>query len=215
MHECSSLIAYLNFFVNSWWTHQLWNGRLPRAWTLWSCASLLEVSIQNSSGSVLFVQSRQLFYQHSLPSVKSTLKGEARFIPGLCQVWIVVFLFLRQDFILASQGASGRRAMGSVLPLIQWCTPHQRYCVTSLKSIGVSLYIFYHLCSILASHWLPCTFKIAEGYDCHILHNWQIDRIARVGFETAKKRRGKLCSVDKANVLEVAPFTISLHYYTI
>ena len=34
----------------------------------------------------------------------------------------------------------------------------------------------------------------------------QIDRIARVGFETARKRRGKLCSVDKANVLEVALF---------
>jgi 3-isopropylmalate dehydrogenase len=32
----------------------------------------------------------------------------------------------------------------------------------------------------------------------------EIDRIARVGFETARKRRGKLCSVDKANVLDVS-----------
>ena len=32
----------------------------------------------------------------------------------------------------------------------------------------------------------------------------EIDRIGRVGFETAQKRRGKLCSVDKANVLEVS-----------
>ncbi len=32
----------------------------------------------------------------------------------------------------------------------------------------------------------------------------EIDRIARVGFETAKKRQGKLCSVDKANVLDVS-----------
>ncbi|KAK4485801.1 hypothetical protein RD792_008448 [Penstemon davidsonii] len=32
----------------------------------------------------------------------------------------------------------------------------------------------------------------------------QIDRIARVAFETARKRRGKLCSVDKANVLEAS-----------
>ena len=32
----------------------------------------------------------------------------------------------------------------------------------------------------------------------------EIDRIARVGFETALKRQGKLCSVDKANVLEVS-----------
>jgi 3-isopropylmalate dehydrogenase len=32
----------------------------------------------------------------------------------------------------------------------------------------------------------------------------EIDRIARVAFETAQKRRQKLCSVDKANVLEVS-----------
>jgi len=32
----------------------------------------------------------------------------------------------------------------------------------------------------------------------------EIRRIARVGFETARKRSGKLCSVDKANVLEVS-----------
>ena len=32
----------------------------------------------------------------------------------------------------------------------------------------------------------------------------EIDRIGRVAFVTARKRRGKLCSVDKANVLEVS-----------
>jgi len=32
----------------------------------------------------------------------------------------------------------------------------------------------------------------------------EIDRIARVAFETAQKRGGKLCSVDKANVLDVS-----------
>jgi len=32
----------------------------------------------------------------------------------------------------------------------------------------------------------------------------EIDRIGRVAFETAQKRSGKLCSVDKANVLEVS-----------
>lgn len=32
----------------------------------------------------------------------------------------------------------------------------------------------------------------------------EIDRIGKVGFETAQKRGGKLCSVDKANVLEVS-----------
>jgi 3-isopropylmalate dehydrogenase len=34
----------------------------------------------------------------------------------------------------------------------------------------------------------------------------EIDRIGRVAFETARKRRGKLCSVDKSNVLEVSQF---------
>jgi 3-isopropylmalate dehydrogenase len=32
----------------------------------------------------------------------------------------------------------------------------------------------------------------------------EIDRIARVAFETARRRRSKLCSVDKANVLDVS-----------
>lgn len=32
----------------------------------------------------------------------------------------------------------------------------------------------------------------------------EIDRIGRVAFEVAQKRRGQLCSVDKANVLEVS-----------
>ena len=32
----------------------------------------------------------------------------------------------------------------------------------------------------------------------------EIDRIGRVAFETARKRSGKICSVDKANVLEVS-----------
>ncbi|MEM8638762.1 MAG: 3-isopropylmalate dehydrogenase [Cyanobacteria bacterium P01_G01_bin.54] len=32
----------------------------------------------------------------------------------------------------------------------------------------------------------------------------EIDRILKVGFETAQKRRGQLCSVDKANVLDVS-----------
>lgn len=32
----------------------------------------------------------------------------------------------------------------------------------------------------------------------------EVDRIAKVGFETAQKRGHKLCSVDKANVLEVS-----------
>ena len=32
----------------------------------------------------------------------------------------------------------------------------------------------------------------------------EIERIGRIGFETARKRSGKLCSVDKANVLDTS-----------
>ena len=41
-----------------------------------------------------------------------------------------------------------------------------------------------------------------EAYDTECYSRMEIERIARVAFETAKKRRGKLISIDKANVLE-------------
>ena len=40
------------------------------------------------------------------------------------------------------------------------------------------------------------------AYDTEMYSVPEIERIARVGFKMAQKRRGKLCSVDKANVLE-------------
>lgn len=40
------------------------------------------------------------------------------------------------------------------------------------------------------------------AYDTEMYSVPEIERIARVGFEMASKRHGKLCSVDKANVLE-------------
>ena len=43
-----------------------------------------------------------------------------------------------------------------------------------------------------------------EGYDIMSYDEDEVRRIARVGFETAKARKGKLCSVDKANVLETS-----------
>ncbi|NIJ32571.1 3-isopropylmalate dehydrogenase [Sphingomonas oligoaromativorans] len=43
-----------------------------------------------------------------------------------------------------------------------------------------------------------------QGYDIMSYDEDEVARIARVGFETAKARRGKLCSVDKANVLETS-----------
>jgi len=43
-----------------------------------------------------------------------------------------------------------------------------------------------------------------EGYDVMSYNEDEVARIARVGFETARARGGKLCSVDKANVLETS-----------
>lgn len=42
-----------------------------------------------------------------------------------------------------------------------------------------------------------------EGYNTYVYNESQIRRIAKVAFELAQKRGGRLCSVDKANVLEV------------
>jgi len=41
-----------------------------------------------------------------------------------------------------------------------------------------------------------------EAFNTLIYSESEIERIARVAFETARKRSGRLCSVDKANVLE-------------
>lgn len=41
------------------------------------------------------------------------------------------------------------------------------------------------------------------GVNTYVYRDWEIERIARVAFELAQKRDGRLCSVDKANVLEV------------
>jgi 3-isopropylmalate dehydrogenase len=43
-----------------------------------------------------------------------------------------------------------------------------------------------------------------EGFDTMLYSESEIRRIARVGFEAARKRGKKLCSVDKANVLETS-----------
>ncbi|WP_428820753.1 3-isopropylmalate dehydrogenase [Microbulbifer sp. MCCC 1A16149] len=42
-----------------------------------------------------------------------------------------------------------------------------------------------------------------QGYNTYVYKESEIERIARTAFEAAQKRGGKLCSVDKANVLEV------------
>jgi 3-isopropylmalate dehydrogenase len=42
-----------------------------------------------------------------------------------------------------------------------------------------------------------------QGYNTYVYSESEILRIGRVAFEAARKRGGRLCSVDKANVLEV------------
>jgi 3-isopropylmalate dehydrogenase len=42
------------------------------------------------------------------------------------------------------------------------------------------------------------------GFNTLVYAEHEIQRIAKVGFELARKRGGRLCSVDKANVLEVS-----------
>lgn len=46
--------------------------------------------------------------------------------------------------------------------------------------------------------------NVRVGYNTMIYSEPEIERIARIGFETARKRTNKLCSVDKANVLDVS-----------
>jgi 3-isopropylmalate dehydrogenase len=41
-----------------------------------------------------------------------------------------------------------------------------------------------------------------QGYNTLVYSDWEVERIGRIAFETARKRDGRLCSVDKANVLE-------------
>jgi 3-isopropylmalate dehydrogenase len=45
-----------------------------------------------------------------------------------------------------------------------------------------------------------------EGFNTLVYRESEVERIARAAFETAMKRGKRLCSVDKANVLEVSEF---------
>ncbi|WP_326523485.1 3-isopropylmalate dehydrogenase [Sphingomonas sp.] len=45
---------------------------------------------------------------------------------------------------------------------------------------------------------------LREGYDLMAYDEVEVRRIAKIGFDTARGRTGKLCSVDKANVLETS-----------
>jgi len=43
---------------------------------------------------------------------------------------------------------------------------------------------------------------VRTGFNTMVYHDWEVQRIARVACDLASKRNGKVCSVDKANVLE-------------
>jgi len=45
-----------------------------------------------------------------------------------------------------------------------------------------------------------------QGYNTMIYKKDEVERIAKIAFEAAQKRNSKVCSVDKANVLEVSQF---------
>ncbi|MBV8238384.1 MAG: 3-isopropylmalate dehydrogenase [Sphingomonas sp.] len=45
---------------------------------------------------------------------------------------------------------------------------------------------------------------LRQGYDVMSYDEAEVRRIAVAGFEAARRRRGKLCSIDKANVLETS-----------
>ncbi|EIC86513.1 3-isopropylmalate dehydrogenase [Serratia sp. M24T3] len=41
-----------------------------------------------------------------------------------------------------------------------------------------------------------------KAFDTEVYHRYEIERIARIAFESARKRRNKVTSIDKANVLQ-------------
>lgn len=41
-----------------------------------------------------------------------------------------------------------------------------------------------------------------KAFDTEVYHRFEIERIARIAFESARKRRRKVTSIDKANVLQ-------------
>ena len=56
----------------------------------------------------------------------------------------------------------------------------------------------------IRSSELPLFKGSREGFDTMHYSEPEIERIARIGFEAARKRNRKVCSVDKANVLETS-----------
>ena len=52
----------------------------------------------------------------------------------------------------------------------------------------------------------PRGFDENKGWNTMVYERYEVERIARLAFEAAQKRSGKVISIDKANVLEVSQF---------
>ncbi|WP_076790004.1 3-isopropylmalate dehydrogenase [Chlorobium sp. KB01] len=52
----------------------------------------------------------------------------------------------------------------------------------------------------------PRGFDENRGWNTMVYERYEVERIARLSFEAARKRKGKVISIDKANVLEVSQF---------
>jgi 3-isopropylmalate dehydrogenase len=52
----------------------------------------------------------------------------------------------------------------------------------------------------------PRGFDENRGWNTMVYERYEVERIARLAFEAARKRKGKVISIDKANVLEVSQF---------
>ena len=52
----------------------------------------------------------------------------------------------------------------------------------------------------------PRGFDEHKGWNTMVYEGYEVERIARLAFEAARKRKGRVMSIDKANVLEVSQF---------
>ncbi len=52
----------------------------------------------------------------------------------------------------------------------------------------------------------PRGFDATKGWNTMVYEGYEVERIARLAFEAARKRKGRVMSIDKANVLEVSQF---------
>ena len=49
-----------------------------------------------------------------------------------------------------------------------------------------------------------------KAFDTEIYHRFEIERIAKIAFESARLRNKKVCSIDKANVLQSRFYGVKL-----